>query len=575
MKSQRDRCRRPAGTQKTASAAAVAAMCAGLAANVAAMEIDVGNPDVKLRFDNTVSYSAAERLKNPSDGLAGATAVAPGVFAPNNANGDDGDNNFRRGLISNRLDLFSELDISYRQFGFRASAAAWYDAVYQRGNDNDNAFRTVNSVSVPANRFTAATQDIHGHRGEVLDAFVFGKLQLGGLPTTFRAGRHSLQWGESLFIGGNAIAGTMQPVDVVKLLSAPGSQFKEIIRPVNQLSGQIQLSEAVSLAAFYQLQWARNRLPAVGSFFSTDDYIGNGAERINTGAPVFAPNPPFSTSVPFFPGFNKIPDREAKNSGQGGMQLRFRLPGGQTDYGLYAVRYHSKGPILLTYGNPASDNSMTGGPGSFNSVFHEGVRAFGASFSTTFGDLNLAGEASVRRNLDLVTKVTPADQPGDYAVGNSAHAQVSWLYSLTPNFLFKDSLWLGEIAWNRLTGITRNAKNLDPNTTRQAFALRTVFAPKFAQALPGWDLEVPVGLGYNLHGRSSVVTSFNGIAGEHAGDLSLGLKGTYLAQWRLAANYTHYIGREAPNVNGTGSAYNFGQPLKDRDFVSLTASTTF
>jgi hypothetical protein len=576
---EQDRRGRPALPRPNRCATAAALACAALGStfgtNVAAMEIDVGNPEVKLRFDNTVSYTAASRLKNPSAALAGAAEVAPGVFVPNNPNGDDGDNNFKRGLISSRFDLFSEVDLSWRNFGFRASGAAWYDPVYLRGNDNDNALHTANSVSVPPNEFTEATKRIHGRRVELLDAFVFGKLQVGEMPATFRAGQHSLTWGESLFIGGNGIAGTMQPVDVVKLLSAPSSQFKEIIRPVNQLSGQLQVNEAVSVGAFYQLHWEKSRLPAAGSFFSTDDYIGEGAERINTGAPVFAPNPPFSTSVPFFPGFSHIADHDARNSGQGGVQLRFRTAGGQTDYGLYAVRYNSKTPILLTYGNPASDNPMTGGPGTFTSVYHNGIRVFGASFSTTVGDLNLAGEASLRRNIDLVSKVTPADAPGDYAVGNSAHAQLSWLYSVAPNPLFRDSTWLGEIAWHRLTGITRNEKNLDPNTTRQAVALRTVFSPKFTQLLPGWDLEVPVGLGYNLYGRSPVITNFNGIGGEHAGDFTLGLKGTYLAQWRVAANYTHYLGKALPNVTVDGSRFNFGQPLKDRDFVSLTASTTF
>ena len=61
-------------------------------------EIHTTNPDLRLSLDNTVKYSTAYRLKNSSPGLTqGQTAI----------NLNDGDNNFHRGLVSNRLDLLS------------------------------------------------------------------------------------------------------------------------------------------------------------------------------------------------------------------------------------------------------------------------------------------------------------------------------------------------------------------------------------------------------------------------------------------------------------------------------------
>ena len=79
-------------------------------------------------------------------------------------------------------------------------------------------------------------------RSEFLDAFVFAKGDLGeGRLASIRAGKHTVLYGESLFFGSNGIAGGQAPVDVIKLLSVPGTQFKEIIMPVGQLSGQIQL----------------------------------------------------------------------------------------------------------------------------------------------------------------------------------------------------------------------------------------------------------------------------------------------------------------------------------------------
>ena len=44
-----------------------------------------------------------------------------------NANGDDGDRNFNKGLVSNRLDLFTEMDAVWQQrAGLRMSGAAYY-----------------------------------------------------------------------------------------------------------------------------------------------------------------------------------------------------------------------------------------------------------------------------------------------------------------------------------------------------------------------------------------------------------------------------------------------------------------
>ncbi len=91
-----------------------------------AFEIDSGNPEVKIRWDTTAKYSAAARVKDASSTLKGS------------ANFDDGDRNFDRGLISNRVDLLSELDVIYRGFGVRVSGAGWYDTVYNRSNDNDS-----------------------------------------------------------------------------------------------------------------------------------------------------------------------------------------------------------------------------------------------------------------------------------------------------------------------------------------------------------------------------------------------------------------------------------------------------
>jgi hypothetical protein len=520
-----------------------------------AFEIDSGNPDLKLRWDNTIKYSNATRVKGASDQLTSAV------------NHDDGDRNFNRGLISNRFDLLSEFDLIYKDFGARVSGAAWYDSVYNRSNDNDSP-STANARSVDHDEFTRDTERLHGREAELLDAFVFGRFSLGSSKATVRAGRHTQVWGESLFFGANGIAGGMAPIDAVKAASVPNTQFKELIRPTEQFSGQLQLTPDVSIGAYYQWRWEETRLPASGSYSSALDIISEGAERL-----IAAPNPVIPGGEPL--AFFREQDMKAKDSGQGGVQVRFRVD--ETDFGLYAIRYHDKTPQIYIRPGLGAPDFVTGSIGTYQWVYPENIRAFGASISHTFGEYNVAAEVSTRRNTPLSSDgVTILDGSGDndgdarYAVGNSLHAQVSWFATLGPSFIANEADFLGEVAWNRLLSVTKNREALNPNADRDAANLRVIYEPRYRQALPGVDLSVPIGLGFGI-GNSSMVGAFNG---DKVGDLSIGLTALYLNQWRAGITYTHYFGPAGTSLDDE-SHISFKQSLKDRDFVSLSIQRTF
>ena len=328
----------------------------GAVPSVQAMELDTGNTDLKARFDNTVTYSTARRTKSPSAKLT------------SDPNLDDGDRNFK-GMISNRIDLLSEFDISYKNFGARVSGAAWYDDVYNRRTKNDS-LGTVNTYSTAPYDFPDETRKLHGRKAEILDAYVFGRFDLGDSPTTFRLGRHTLLYGESLFFGSNGIAGAQAPVDLIKALSAPGSQVKEILRPVNQISVQSQLTPQLSMGAYYQLEWKPNRMPGAGSYFAPLDMGGPGAERFIVGE-----------NAAFF----KQGDLKAKDSGQFGGQLRYRPTGSDVEYGLYALRFHAKTPALYLYPGEGV-NAATGQAGATREVYAENIKLYGVSASTRMGE---------------------------------------------------------------------------------------------------------------------------------------------------------------------------------------------
>lgn len=538
-------------TQANAGARSLA-LAVSLASSLPAMaaQIDLGDSDWQLRWDNTIKYSQAWRLQGADDRLTNAP-TANGLFPSIQSQGD---RNFSRGLVSNRLDVLSEMDLSHQNYGLRVSGAAWYDQVYNDDTDSSNQ-----------PDFLSDTRDLHGRDAELLDAFVYLRGELGeSSQGVLRLGRHSLVYGESLFYGGNGIGAAQGPTDVVKLLSVPGTQFKEILRPVNQISGQLQLTQRLSVGAYYQFEWERSSLPGAGSYLSDSDAIGDGSGSlidVTGGEMVHAS------------------DIEAKNSGQGGVQLRFKPEGTELELGLYAAQYHDKAPSgLYSYVNTAGPSPVLS---SYRQVFAEDIKTVGASFSTAYGDFNFAGEASLRWNAPLVSNlqvIAPgqaADNEGDarYAKGRTAHVNLSTIYLLSPSALWDGGSILAELAWNRTLSVTDNRAALDSNTTRDATALRVLAEPAYFQIADGLDLSVPVGFGVVLDGRSSAVSK-SGFGNSHAGDWSVGLKATYLQRWEMGLNYVNFFGAPEAGLREDGN-FSYAQSLADRDFVSLYVKTTF
>lgn len=531
------------------------------AALAQAMEVDTGVPDLQLHIDNTFKYSVAARVKDRSARLTEGTNL------------DDGDRNFAKGLVSNRVDWLGELDASYGAVGLRTSAAAWYDAVYNGHTDNDSP-ATYNAIGGSNREFPEATRRLHGRKAEVLDLFAYLKTDVDGMGLTARAGRHTLIYGESLFFGANGIANAQGPVDLVKLLTVPSSQFKEILRPVEQVSGVLQVRPNLTLGAYYQLRWHETLIPAVGSYLSNADFVGEGAQRLIVGAPIVPGGGPAA--------FWRGPDIKPKDSGQGGLQVRWTPENSNWELGLYAARYHDKTPYL--YLTPAAAPDLASGRvGTIQQVYHQGTNTFGASATTSIGQLNLAAEASIRKNASLVSDPqvvlsggNNADQPL-YAVGTTGHAQVSGIYVLTQTPFWDAGALLAELAWNRRISVSKNPGAIDPNTTRDAAALRLLFEPTYFQVLDGLDVGVPLGLGYNFNGRSSAIFAFNG-GSSRGGDWSLGLNGTYRTVWQFGLAYTHYFGGEDALLtppNAAAPVLSYKQSLKDRNFIALSLKRAF
>ena len=531
---------------------------------------------LKFSWDNTLKYSNAFRVSGRN-----ANLIDP-AKNPTNIDQDDGDRNFHGGLVSNRVDLLSEMDVIYGNFGVRGSMAAWSDTTYNQRTGNTSP-QTYNALSSDYKHFPSDTKDLQFTNAELLDAFVFGKFNLGERTLSFRGGQFAQQWGEVLFFGNNGIAGGMAPIDALKLLSVPNSQFKEIIRPVPQVSAQLQISPKLSIGAYYQVMWQATRLPPVGSYYSTLDFLGDGNERILQGQPLIPV--PGAGPAAFF----HSRDHEAHDNGQFGVQLKTQVGHG-FGLGLYAIQFHDKVPQLYIYPsvamtpagplvlNPATFNPFTGEIGTYSWQYHQNIRAFGLSATKTTGNINWAAEISGRTNMDLVSDaqvVLPnivADNNDHplYATGTSFHANVSAFATVPPNFISREANFLGEIAWNRLLGITHNAAALDPNTTRDAVGFRLIYEPFYRQMRPGFDVSFPFGFAFFPMGRSAVVQSFGPNRG---GDFNIGVSVAYHDAWRFGVAYNGFYGNAA-GVLDAKQQFTFGQPLADRNYISFSVRRT-
>jgi len=535
----------------------------------ATLSWEVGD-GVKVDFTNTLRYSAATRVDKRDSELL------------QNPNLDDGNQNFSTGLISNRFELYSELDVvSDQGFGARVSALGLYDTVYNSDNNNPGfaGGASPNHTSQDFDEFTEETRDQHGRYAEIRDAFVFGRLQLGDTQLTGRLGQHSLVWGESLFFASNAIAGAQSSFDIPRLLIDPTAEAKEFVLPVPQVSGQWELTDTLSLGAYYQFRHRENRIPGVGSYFSNSDLVGEGAERMLLG-----------------PGLSAVrdSDMDPDDSGQFGLQLRWQL--GETDLGLYALRFHDKDlQVVSRLGQPFGPTGPVL-PTSYYRAYHEDTTLYGISASRSMGDFNVAAEASIRKDQSLASShaadASALAPPGviatsdnnnhpAYAVGDTAHINLSTIWSVPGTPLWSEANLVAEVAWTRLLHCEKNCDSpapgvpaaLDPNATRDSWSMRGVFKPTYRQVFSGLDLSVPIGVGYTPKGSRNILGPW-AVPAEDGGDFTIGLTGLYMNELELGLAYTHFFGSTG-EVMDDSLSYSYQQARKDRDFVAFTAKYSF
>jgi len=602
-------------SRRRALGAALASLGA-ISLNAAAFEIDTGNPDVEIRWDNTIRYNVGVRTHGQDPAILG------------NPNADDGDRNFGNGsVVTSRFDALSEFDLVWRKnYGVRVSAAGWWDPAYNNLDNTNTATANTLSNGVPvAGVLSPYTKRYaKGASGEMLDWFTFANLDVAGVPVQVKAGQHTVYWGESLLLGGvvHGIAYSQNSVDVWKGLATPGTEAKEVFRPRGGLTIQAQPTEELSLAAQWFYNWQAVRLPESGSYLSGTDPLNFGGDSLIVG-----PNQRFWNAQAV------APSRYSGSLGDFGVQARWSPAALDGTLGFYyrnatdilpqlmvtpgvlplpspqvcqAIGGQPLAPVsptpCLVNGNATNveDLQKYGKVGTYQTAYGNNIHIYGVSLAKQIAGVSIGAEVSYRQNMPLLsdpvtvlpaplvpsmpgsiaTTAIPAhaDTPG--ALGSTWHGVLNGIAVVPKTALFDTANLLAELSWMHVSSVTQNEAvykgradyvGIDkPTSTYVGLAIN--FTPTWYQVFPGVDLTLPLTWDQGVSGTAATLLGGN----KNAGNWSVGLGATIEQKYLVTLSYIGYYGKH--DTDATGAATTFAGPfasLADRGWISLTLKTTF
>ena len=568
-----------------------------LAAPAFGITFEIG--EIEGQFDSSLSVGASWAVRGADPDLVG---VRNGGQASSQT-GDDGRLNFKKGeTFSKIFKGIHDLELKYGDTGVFVRGKYWYDFELK---DEHRLLYDIDDH----NRKEAA----QASGAQILDAFVYHNYSIAEQPGSVRLGKQVVSWGESTFIF-NSI-NSINPVDVAAF-RRPGAEIKEGLIPVNMFYVSQSLTDNLSAEAFYQLEWDQTVLDNCGTFFSVDPVADGCTDRLAVLGSDF--NPDGSAGYRYV---GRLGDEDARDSGQWGVALRWYSPElNDTEFGFYAMNYHSRTPILsyvagapglYTVENPAT-GELTG---KYFLEYPEDIRLYGLSFSTNVGSTAVSGELSYRPNMPMqinTTDLTVASvaQAGPliwnnspiYTSGHAAQGQGEILKGYVRKPMTQAQLTLtqfidqvmgasrltlvgevgythvsdlgknelrfgraaefgnGEVATNSLcTGLlnTANPQNCD----NKGFFTNTSWGYRARAILDYPDVFAGVNLKPNLS-WSHDVDGYGPTFNEGNKAISVGLDAEYQNTYTASLSYTDFFGGEY-NTN------------IDRDFVALSFGVNF
>ncbi|MCP4702187.1 MAG: DUF1302 domain-containing protein [Gammaproteobacteria bacterium] len=584
-------------TVRTVLRACAAMLLAALAFPAQAIEFQRG--EMNGSFDTTLSAGVTWRVADRDEDIVG---LANGGNAYS-VNADDGNLNYDTGIVSQALKATSELELNYRRFAFFTRASYFYDF------ENEDGERERTPLTEPA-------KDLVGSDLKLLDAYVHGTFEPGGKPLDLRLGNQVVSWGESTFIQ-NSI-NTINPVDVSKL-RVPGAELREALEPVPMLWGSLDIQDNVSFEAFYQFRWEKTKIDPPGSYFSTNDYAGEGGNGVVLGFGKASDQTPlgFGARVP------RTQTREADDNGQYGFAVRWLAPTlADTEFGFYFINYHSRLPLIsVTTGTVAGAAAGDyAGSARYFTEYPEDIKLYGLSVNADLGNtgISVQGEISYRQDVPLqvddvellyAALSPPAalgsassalmganNQIGDFSgrfntyVPGFRRTDVSQIQA-TLTKMFGPALGANQWVLMGEIGVTHadlpdkdrlrfegagTFTGANPIFTAAGIQPATMSKDNFPDEL-SWGYRMIMRFSYenvfqsvNLYPKLAFAHDVSGTSPGPGGNfiedrkaVTLGLEAVYLQTWSANLGYTRYFGAEAANL------------IHDRDFISLNLKYAF
>ncbi len=580
----------------------VLAAAIGFAATGYAIDFDLG--EVQGSFDSQLSVGASWSTSNPESKLIDKNNGGKG----DSSTGDDGRMNFKRGeTFSKIFKGVHDLELSYRDSGAFFRAKYWYDFELK---DESRPFKQISDKGrAPAAKSSGF---------DLLDAFVYHNYYVGDRPGHVRVGQQVISWGESTFIGGGI--NSINPWDVAAL-RRPGAELKEGLLPAQLLYASQSLSDSLNLELFYQVKWEPYVLDNCGTFFG-GDVAPPGCDNNFT-----VLNSELGQLVPFADAYGhgyfttpegvviaRLKDQKARDSGQWGAALRWQTD--NTEYGFYAMNYHSRVPFLA-YKAPGANlysdlNSVLGtaigngitnpevlegllaatvfGNSNYFMDYPEDIRLYGVSFATTLPTGTAwSGEVSYRPNAPVALnaadmlvgtlapydaglsniQVAPDGKVRGYNRKEVTQIQSTLIHTFDQVLGAEQLALVGEAAYVHVAGLeskhktrygrdtvygdTRNAGY----TTKNSWGYRASASLEYSNVFAGVNLEPNIALSHDVSGYGP-----NDSFIENAKAISVGLDAGYLNKYTASLNYTNFF----------GGRYN---TEIDRDFIALSFGVSF
>lgn len=413
--------------------------------SASAFELNLGA--VTGSLDTTVSYGSTWRMEAPDDALSTNYAGYGAAVAANRRtfiNKSDGDANFDNDSrpVSSVFKLTSEMELKYDNYGAFFRGSMFYDTVLMDEEPNrahGNLFPNATSCNLQNSPgvncgFPSEIDDHSGNKGRVLDAYVYGNFDVAGFPLNVRLGEQVVNWGEALFLQDGI--NSANPVSLSQL-RLPGAEIKEALLPLPMLYGSLGIGDNATLEAFYQFDWDYSEADDVGTYYSTDDaFAGLGANNILVSVLNPASSLTLAQQAALLGTYNgngstwltnkRLNDKDVDGKDQFGVAFRYSME--NTEFGVFYMSYDSHKPVAQAITGQANGyqngdaktvaavNACVAAGGAtqtcvatanafnyidttrYQIVYPENINLYGLSFSTTLGDLSVAGELAYRPN---------------------------------------------------------------------------------------------------------------------------------------------------------------------------------